>query len=105
MAYEVSFGSLYNFSSMNVCSHALCVIYKQRVPLLGSSDLSVELVPVREELRCAIVVSGAQSVMMDGMIKMQRWSAARWELELMVCHIFCEIDDEQLVYMAIFGYC
>ena len=42
--------------------------------------------PMREELKCAEMMNGAQSVMMDGAPLMPEWSADNWDLKHKVCY-------------------
>ena len=44
---------------------------------------------MREELRYAIVASGVQFAMRDGRTKMQKWSVAKLDSELVV-HCLCK---------------
>ena len=41
--------------------------------------------PTREELKCAKMMNGVQSVMMDGAPMMPEWSADNWDLNHKVC--------------------
>ena len=41
--------------------------------------------PMREELKCAKMMNGVQSVMMDGAPMMPEWSADNWDLNHKVC--------------------
>ena len=41
--------------------------------------------PMREELKCAKMMCGVQSVMMDGAAMMPEWSADNWDLKHKVC--------------------
>ena len=65
------------------CSTHSVFILKQTA-LLESSGSLVEVVLMREELRYAIVASGALFVMRDGRTEMQKWCVARLDSELVV---------------------
>ena len=41
---------------------------------------------MREELKCAEMMNGVQSVMMDGAPMMPEWSVDNWDLKPKVCY-------------------
>ena len=41
--------------------------------------------PMREELKCAKMMYGVQSVKMDGGTKRLKWSADNWDMKHKVC--------------------
>ena len=41
--------------------------------------------PMREELKCAEMMNGVQSVIMDGTLLMPEWSVDNWDLKHKVC--------------------
>ena len=49
---------------------------------------------MREELKCAEMMNGVQSVMMDGAPLMPEWSADNWDLK----HKVCYFDELQQTY-------
>ena len=44
--------------------------------------------PMREELKCAEMMNGVQSVMMDGAPLMPEWSADNWDLKHKVYYLY-----------------